>query len=161
MGTIHPFLPRGRWPLARCFREADDGGPRPLTIEDDPLVTLLLDCQKAGRSKMAQIVNRTVPPPPPRDVRHHLASGGDGIRSGIGLSLCQALGTDSKDCAPAAVCLELVHRTSLVFDDIQDRTPTRFCQPALWERYGIEQSLNAGHHRCITTANLHPHGFSR
>ncbi len=77
-------------------------------------------------------------------MRHHLASGGDGIRSGIGLSLCQALGTDSKDCLPAAVCLDLVHRTSLVFDDIQDRTPTRNSQPALWERYGIEQSLNAG-----------------
>ena len=42
------------------------------------------------------------------------------------------------------MCLELVHRTSLVFDDIQDRTPTRNSQPALWEKYGIEQSLNAG-----------------
>ncbi len=61
---------------------------------------------------MAQVVNRTEPHPPSRDVRHHLASGGDGIRSGIGLSLCQALGTDSKDCLPTAVCLELVHRAS-------------------------------------------------
>ncbi len=83
---------------------------------------------------MAQVVNRTEPPPPPpsRDVRRHLASGGDGIRSGIGLSLCQALGADSKDCPPAAVCQELVHRTSLVFDDIRDRTPRRNSQPALW-----------------------------
>ena len=24
MGTTHPLRPRGRWPLARCFREADD-----------------------------------------------------------------------------------------------------------------------------------------
>ncbi len=56
-------------------------------------------------------------------MRHHLASGGDGIRSGICLSLCQALGTDLKDSLPAGVCPEMVHRTSLVFDDIQDRTP--------------------------------------
>ncbi len=77
-------------------------------------------------------------------MRRHLASGGDGIRSGIGLSLCQALGADSKDCPPAGMCRELVQRTSLAFDDIQDRTPTRNSQPALWEKYGIEQSLNAG-----------------
>ncbi len=76
MGTTHPLGPRERWPLARCFREADDGGPKPLTIGDDTWVTLLLDCQKAGRSKMAQVVNRTEPPPPSRDVRRHLASSG-------------------------------------------------------------------------------------
>ncbi len=33
MGITHPIRPRGRWPLARCFREADDRGPRPLTID--------------------------------------------------------------------------------------------------------------------------------
>ncbi len=50
---------------------------------------------------MARVVNRTEPHPPSRDVRHHLASGGDGSRSGICLSLCQALGTDLKDSLPA------------------------------------------------------------
>ncbi len=46
--------------------------------------------------------------------------------------------------AVAAACPELVHRTRKVFDDIQDRTTTRNSRPALWEKYGIEQSLNAG-----------------
>ena len=128
MGITHPIRPRGRWPLARCFREADDGGPRPLTIGDDPLVTLLLDCQKAGRSKMAQVVNRTEPPS--RDVRRHLVSGGDGIGSGICPSLCQALGTDLKDSLSAGACPEMVHRTGLVFDDIRDLSPTRNIHPA-------------------------------
>ena len=56
MGTTHPLRPRGRWPLARCFREADDGGPRPLTIGDDTWVTLLLDCQKAGHAVTRVVV---------------------------------------------------------------------------------------------------------
>ena len=140
MGTTHPLRPRGRWPLARCFREADDGGPRPLTIGDDTWVTLLLDCQKAGRSKMAQVVNRTNPHPPSRDVRHHLASSGNGIRSGICLSLFQALGTDLMDSLPAAVYPELAHQISLVSDDIPDLNHTRNSQPALREKYGMKQA---------------------
>ncbi len=40
--------------------------------------------------------------------------------------------------------MELVHRTGPVFDDIQDRTTLRNSQPALWVKYGMEQSLNAG-----------------
>ena len=75
--------------------------------------------------------------------QHHLAAGGKGFRSSLCPFLCEAR-ADPKDCLPAAVCQELVHRTSLVFDDIQDRTPTRNSQPALWGKYGIEQALNAG-----------------
>ncbi len=67
-------------------------------------------------------------------MRHHLAAGGDGIRSGICLSLCQALGTDLKDSMPAGVCPEMVHRTGLVFDDIRDLSPTRNIHPAPREK---------------------------
>ena len=110
------------------------------------MVTLLLSHQAAVRSMMDQIVEETVPPPSllSEMCQHHLAAGGKGFRSSLCLSLCEALGADPEDCLPAAVCLELVHRTSLVFDDIQDRTPERNGQPALWEKYGMEQSLNAG-----------------
>ncbi len=42
------------------------------------------------------------------------------------------------------MCPEMVHRTGLVFDDIRDLSPTRNIHPALWEKYGVEQALNAG-----------------
>ncbi len=66
-------------------------------------------------------------------MRRHLASGGDGIRSGLGLSLCQGPAADPQDSLPTAVCLELFHRT-----------PLRNSRPDLWEKYGVEQALNAG-----------------
>ena len=77
-------------------------------------------------------------------MRHHLASGGDGIRSGLGLSLCQTLGTDLKDSLPAAVSLELVHQTSLVSDDIRDLSPTRNIHPAPREKQRMEKYLTPG-----------------
>ncbi len=76
--------------------------------------------------------------------QHDLAFGGKGFRSSLCLTLCQALGADPKDSLPAGVCLELVHRTSLVFDGIQDRTPEGNSQPALWAKYGVNQAINAG-----------------
>ncbi len=94
------------------------------------------------RSMMAETVETL--PPFPEMCRHDLASQGKDFRSSLCLDLCQALGADPKDSLPAAVCLELVHRTSLVFDDIQDRTPERNSQPALWAKYGVDQALNAG-----------------
>ena len=129
-------------PLKRGDQRSNRG-PFPL---EATLVTLLLSHQAAVRSMMDQIVEETVPPPSllSEMCQHHLAAGGKGFRSSLCLSLCEALGADPEDCLPAAVCLELVHRTSLVFDDIQDRTPERNGQPALWEKYGMEQSLNAG-----------------
>ena len=63
----------------------------------------------------------------------HLASGGNGIRSGLGLSLCQAPGADPQDSLPAAVCLDMYHRTT-----------ARTFHPDLWEKYGVDQALNAG-----------------
>ncbi len=46
--------------------------------------------------------------------RRHLASGGDGIRSGLRLSLCQGPAADPQDSLPAAVCLERFNRTTPV-----------------------------------------------
>ncbi len=58
--------------------------------------------------------------------------------------MCEALGGVVGDCLPAAVSLELVHRTSLVFDDIQDNSRQRNHRDTVWEVWGVNQALNAG-----------------
>ncbi len=47
-------------------------------------------------------------------------------------------------CVPAALAIELVHRTSLVFDDMQDHSPQRNHRASLWTAWGTEQALNGG-----------------
>jgi len=49
-------------------------------------------------------------------------------------------------CVPAALAIELVHRTSLIFDDIQDHSPQRNHLPTVWTTWGVDQALNGDWH---------------
>jgi len=44
----------------------------------------------------------------------------------------------------AAASLELIHRTSLIFDDIQDQGRERNNRPTVWALWGPNQAINAG-----------------
>ena len=66
------------------------------------------------------------------------------LRPALCLAMCEALGGEIRRCVPAALSIEVIHRTSLVFDDIQDRSPQRNHQPALWEMWGADQAINVG-----------------
>jgi geranylgeranyl diphosphate synthase type I len=66
------------------------------------------------------------------------------MRSIFCLALCAGLGGDPQKAVPAAASLELVHRTSLIFDDIQDQGIERNGQPTMWEIWGVNQAINAG-----------------
>ncbi len=75
------------------------------------------------------------------------------------LGMCGGLGGDIEKAVPAAASLEIIHRTSLIFDDIQDVGKERNGQPAVWTLWGANQAINAGlelscharlaAHRCI------------
>ena len=45
---------------------------------------------------------------------------------------------------PAAVALELVHNSSLVHDDIQDRATEQRHRPAVWSVWGMPQAITVG-----------------
>lgn len=60
------------------------------------------------------------------------------------LSMCSALGGLTEQALPAAASLELIHRTSLVFDDIQDVGRERNGRPTVWALWGQNQAINAG-----------------
>ena len=70
--------------------------------------------------------------------------GGKYLRPLLCLAMCAALGGDPEKAVPAAASLELGHRTSLIFDDIQDKGLQRNNRPTVWSIWGSEQAINAG-----------------
>lgn len=60
------------------------------------------------------------------------------------IAMCAGLGGDPEQAIPAAAALELVHRTTLIFDDIQDKGEERNNQPTVWKIWGTNQAINAG-----------------
>lgn len=60
------------------------------------------------------------------------------------LAVCAGLGGNVEQALPAAASLELAHRTSLIFDDIQDNGRERNNQPTVWALWGVNQAINAG-----------------
>ena len=72
------------------------------------------------------------------------AAAGKMLRPALCLAMCEALGSNPRQCLPVAVSLEMLHRTSLVFDDIQDHSPQRNHRPTVWEVWGMDQAINAG-----------------
>ena len=69
---------------------------------------------------------------------------GKGVRAGLCLLACEAVGGDWRRAVPAAAAVELVHSFSLVHDDIQDGDRERHHRPAVWTVWGQAQGINAG-----------------
>lgn len=69
---------------------------------------------------------------------------GKGLRSSLCLLTCEAAGGELRQALPAAAAVELVHRFSLVHDDIQDRDAERHHRPTVWKVWGEAQAINAG-----------------
>lgn len=72
------------------------------------------------------------------------SSKGKYLRPLFCIAMCAGLGGDPEQAVPAAAALELTHRTSLIFDDIQDKGKERNNQPTVWTIWGADQAINAG-----------------
>jgi len=72
------------------------------------------------------------------------ASKGKYLRPLFCLAITAGLNGDVEKALPAAASLELAHRTSLIFDDIQDVGKERNGQPTMWMVWGENQAINAG-----------------
>lgn len=71
-------------------------------------------------------------------------SRGKYLRPTLCLAMCSALKGNADMALGAAASLELLHRTSLVFDDIQDQGKERNNRPTVWAVWGENQAINAG-----------------
>ena len=79
-----------------------------------------------------------------RDGKPSSNSKGKYLRPLFCIAMCAGLGGDPEQAIPAAAALELVHRTSLIFDDIQDKGKERNNQPTVRAIWGDDQAINAG-----------------
>ncbi len=66
------------------------------------------------------------------------------LRPLLMMAICAGLGGDPDKAVPAAAGLELIHRTSLIFDDIQDAGKERNGQPTVCAVWGVNQAINVG-----------------
>ncbi len=69
---------------------------------------------------------------------------GKSMRPALCLMVCEGLGGDPRKAVPVAASLELTHRTSLIFDDIQDNGAERNNRPSVQALWGPDQAINAG-----------------
>ena len=74
-----------------------------------------------------------------------LTSGsGKGLRGGLLLLICAALGGDETSAASLAAGVEMLHNFSLLHDDIEDGSLTRRHRPTVWTIWGTARGINVG-----------------
>lgn len=66
------------------------------------------------------------------------------VRPILCLLSCQAVGGETSQIMPAAAALELIHKFSLIHDDIEDASQERHHRPTVWILWGQSQAINAG-----------------
>ena len=66
------------------------------------------------------------------------------LRPALSMAMCSALGGVAEHALGAAASIELAHRASLIFDDIQDQGKERNKRPTVWTLWGPEQAINGG-----------------
>jgi geranylgeranyl pyrophosphate synthase len=74
----------------------------------------------------------------------HLNGPGQQMRAKLALHAARMFAMTDADAVALAASAELLHNASLVHDDIQDRTPARRGQDAIWCTFGIDIALCAG-----------------
>ncbi len=109
---------------------------------------------EAVAAYLRPLLLREGPPLLYRMLRYHMgweepdgrpaAAGGKGVRPGLCLLACEAVGGQPERALPAAAAMELVHNFSLIHDDVQDRDQQRRHRPTVWAIWGDAQAINAG-----------------
>ena len=67
-----------------------------------------------------------------------------GLRPGICIAVCRALGGSLEEVTPSAAVVELFHNAFLIHDDIEDGSEERRGGPALHQSHGTPIALNVG-----------------
>ena len=74
----------------------------------------------------------------------YVARKAKGLRPGLCIAVCQALGGSLEEVAPSAAVIELFHNAFLIHDDIEDGSEERRGSPALHQTHGTPIALNIG-----------------
>ena len=77
--------------------------------------------------------------------REFLEAGGKRLRPRLCAEVfCAASGHDEKSIAPVLEAIESFHKASLIHDDIQDGSESRYGRPALWKSHGVPVAIAVG-----------------
>jgi len=79
---------------------------------------------------------------------------GKGLRPGLCIASCRALGGDLNKVIYSAAAIELFHNAFLVHDDVEDGSLQRRGQPTLSAEYGMAIAINVGD--AMNVLSLHP-----
>ncbi len=115
--------------------EGTETAATPLGLSDHALVSFLEPSGGATRGAGSAAL---------RAARYHLESGGKRARAELALQAGSALGISEADNLALAAAVELLHNSSLVFDDLQDRDTERRGTPAVWVKFGADVALCTG-----------------
>jgi len=79
-------------------------------------------------------------------MRYAVLGGGKRLRPLLALTFGEALGVDRGDLLPAAACVELIHASSLIFDDLpaMDNDDFRRARPSCHRAFGEANAILAG-----------------
>ncbi|MDC3307404.1 polyprenyl synthetase family protein [bacterium] len=115
--------------------EATGNAATQLGLSDQALVAFVESSGGAGRGAGSAAL---------RAACYHLESGGKRARAELALQAGSALGIPDADNLALAATVELLHNSSLVFDDLQDKDTERRGTPAVWVKFGAEVALCTG-----------------
>lgn len=92
---------------------------------------------------MLELVEKYTPNGAKNIVKAAVCESGMRFRPLLTLTVCDVLGGNWKDALDIACAIELLHKASLVHDDIVDDDELRRGKPTLWKLYGKNQSVIA------------------
>lgn len=78
------------------------------------------------------------------ELRPTATYGGKRIRPILCLTVSEAIKGDHQAALPVAAAIELVHNSSIVVDDIYDKSSLRRSRPAAWTIWGPQRAIVAG-----------------
>ncbi|MEM3981120.1 MAG: polyprenyl synthetase family protein [Thermofilum sp.] len=84
----------------------------------------------------------------------YMVAGGKFLRGALSLFSADVAGCDKTRALPIALAVELMHASSLVYDDISDSTESRRGQPSFWKKYGLDEAVIVPHAAMATAISL-------
>ena len=81
------------------------------------------------------------PPELAAAVTYAIASKGKRIRPALVTLACEAVGGRAEDASFAAASIELIHSSSLVLDDVIDKSEKRRGQDTIHKKWGVDMAL--------------------
>lgn len=75
---------------------------------------------------------------------YHFSNEGKKIRSTLIEHEAKSIGISHEEYFPWMNAIEIMHNSTLVHDDIQDRDELRRGRDSVWKKYGVPQAINLG-----------------